>query len=113
MVLPRILASSIFLVALAPLARAVSPLAFLAFAIVALVKFLRETSAERTADQVTKHLAVVGRARERARPHYPCVSDAPVGPRRDEPYLQPKPDQWSLSLLQAIEWKRFEEVVAA
>lgn len=34
--------------------------------------------------------------------------------RRKEPVLpQPKPQVWSLSLLQTIDWKRFEEVVAA
>lgn len=113
LILPGILASNPFLIGLAPLARAVGLLASLGFGVVALVKFLHEDSADRTAAQVTNHLSVVKLAREPSRPRYPGVSDDPVGPQPAEPTLRPAPTEWSLVLLQSIEWKRFEEVIAA
>ena len=125
LIVPGILASSIAFVALVPLARSVALLAFAGFAAVALVKYIREASTVRTVDQVSKHLSVVERARERSRHRYPGASNDPIGPTRVEPFVpqrpptraepsaRPKPTEWSLALLQSIEWKRFEEVVAA
>ena len=113
LIVPGVLASNRYLAALVPLARTLSLLAFCAFAVIALVKLIRESSADRTAADLTKALAVRRRSDERTTRHYKGASDDPVGPTWTEPDMRSPPTEWSLALLQSIEWKRFEEVVAA
>lgn len=113
LIVPGVLASNRFVAALAPLARTVSLLAFCGFGAIALVKMVRESSADRTTEGLTNALAARRRSDERTMPRYPAALDDPVGPIRSEPFVRSSPSEWSLALLQSIEWKRFEEVVAA
>ncbi len=109
--LPRMLAANVFFNALRPPMQALSWLAGFGCGIVALTKFLHERSAGRTADRPGVRLpeAPARRSAPRSAPAF----DPSMPSSRTEPFVLQPPTEWSLSLLQAIEWKRFEAVVAA
>ena len=116
LIVPNVMASDLYLKALAPTVRTLALIAAGIFGLVALVKRIRESQADRTADRLSQHLAVVARTRQRTHDRAPQRMEPRVDPISREPTapMPPvAPSAWSLALLQSIEWKRFEEVVAA
>ncbi len=113
LVIPHVLASNVFLRGLAPLIRTVSLVAFVGFAGVAVFKFLREANTDRAAMKPREHPSTTRPASNQRQASYLGAASDQVAPVRTEPFVRSTPSEWSLALLQSIEWKRFEEVVAA
>lgn len=112
-VIPHVFASNLFLRGLAPLIRTISLVVAVAFAGIAVFKFVREANNGRTTTSTRDRLSTAEPSSNQRQASYTGASDDPVGPVRTEPFVLSTPTEWSLALLQSIEWKRFEEVVAA
>lgn len=113
LVVPAILFAEPILRPLATIARTFSLIAVVAFAAIALIKFLAESGARTSTVVNFERPSTVKPPRPRVSSRYPHAADDPVGPTRTEPFVRPAANEWSLPLLQSIEWKRFEEVIAA
>ena len=103
LVLPLILGSNRMTTSLIGVFR--TPLLIAAFAMgaIALIKYLREKT--HTDPPATTSAPITPRFKPAA---------APVLPAQTTPSpAQSKPTEWSLALLQSIEWKRFEDLCAA
>ena len=113
LIIPHVLASNIFLAGLAPLVRTISLVAVVGLAAVTIFKFVREANANGPTTPSRDRRSAVQSPRQAFPASYPSASSDPIGAARTEPFVRARPTEWSLALLQAIEWKRFEEVVAA
>lgn len=112
-IVPGILASSAIFRPLGELIRTFSLFPIIGFGVIAGVKFLRESTAGATLTPSRDRVSAVKPVRVEPSSRYAGASDDPVGPSRGEPFARSVPSEWSLALLQSIEWKRFEEVIAA
>lgn len=117
-VAPSIARGNLLLSTLIPIARWVGVLGALLFGIIALTRYA-QTKLQRPADTSPAWSPTAPRRSTVARrePIAGRAFDAPVDAR---PVLTPapravavKPASWSLELLQSLDWKRFEDVVAA
>ena len=114
-VVPNVGGRSMLLKALAPVAIDFLLLFAVLCGVIAAIRFV-VTRTETAASAEPQSPVFNSSARRRVTPD---TAAAPryqefVPPIRTEPYIAPaKPDQWSLELLQSLDWKRFEEVVAA
>ena len=115
-VIPAIATGNPFLVALAPVARPFGLLFASVFGLIAAGKLIlgkrtAQSFQSHTPERWTRPPAPVV-----TRPRKPNASELKrdvTSPARFEPRLTPRPTTWSLELLQSLDWKRFEEVVAA
>jgi restriction system protein len=112
---PMLFGNNQFLVGLTPLVKTFALLAAGLFGVMALFKFFGQRATrppERFQSQRRAVASAYDDSDSVARPASP--SWPRIEPRiRLSPVELIKPTQWSLELLRSIEWKRFEEVVAA
>ena len=109
---PAILATTTVFRPLASLIRTFACVPVIAFGLIAAVKFFRESNAV-SAVRPHNRNSLPERIVEHERSWFAGTVDEPVRLQRTEPFVSSLPNAWSLELLQSIEWKRFEEVVAA
>ncbi len=113
-VIPLVAGSNVFLKALAPLATAFLLFFAAVFGLISGFKFLATRTNAPASDKQQWSTS-----RTQVHRRVPSSTNAAsryqefVPPIRTEPYITPKPTKWSLELLQSLDWKRFEEVVAA
>ena len=88
-------------------------IAALVLAGVAVFKYRREASATHPPTTQRSRLRSAPPRPDPPRTAYPRAADDAAGSLGREPDMPSRPTAWSLPLLQSIEWKRFEEVVAA
>lgn len=103
LVLPLILGSNRMTAALIGAFRAPLLIAAFAMGAIALIKFLREKT--QTDPPATTSAPITPRFK-------PAAASVPPAQATASP-VEPKPTEWSLALLQSIEWKRFEDLCAA
>lgn len=103
LILPLILSSNRMAAPLIGAFRAPLLIAAFAMGAIALIKFLREKT--QTDPPATTSAPIAPRFK-------PTASSALPTPTTTSPSM-PKPNEWSLTLLQSIEWKRFEDLCAA
>lgn len=103
LVLPLILGSNRMAVQLIGAFRAPLLIAAFAMGAIALIKYLREKT--QTDPPATTSAPITPRFK-------PAAASVPPAQATASP-AEPKPTEWSLALLQSIEWKRFEDLCAA
>ena len=113
-VIPLVAGSNVFLKALAPLATAFLLFFAAVFGLISGSKFLA-TRTNATASEKPQWSTSRSQVHRRVQSNAKSASRYQefVPPIRVDPYIASKPTQWSLELLQSLDWKRFEEVVAA
>ena len=112
-ILPGVLSSNAVFRPLAATIRLLSLFPVIGFGAIAVIKFFRETSTAKVSEHDRRPRAAFNPSSNVRRSSLEGGSDHPAAPAPPEAASSPRPTAWSLALLQAIEWKRFEEVVAA
>lgn len=117
-ILPSILKSSPFMTSLVPLVQYGLGLVGLIFAGIALVKYLIQLSSPNTqvfpiGSQKSDYRPNSVRNKNPSRLNNAWNDAFPDAQSKQEEHSLTKPTAWSLDLLQAIEWKRFEDLCAA
>ena len=114
--IPLIAKGNAVLTALVPIGRLVLGFFAVAFGAIAIGRLLSRTEDGKSArmnDSRAQPRGEPGRHKRAADPAAPKYADFTPRARAEPTTVSGKPTAWSLDLLQSLDWKRFEEVVAA